>query len=120
MSLAMFTLEDDLLVPTEVARSMWSHDQMHGVAISGALARGLEQRIADAGPHRSAARAIHRRSVQARQDGALHRDDRGGPGGRRICLIDATLLQDGVRVARASCIFVLPTESPRGRSVDPR
>ncbi len=49
MSLAMFTLEDNLLVPTDVARSMWSPNQMHGVAISGALARGLEQRIATLG-----------------------------------------------------------------------
>ena len=37
MSLAMFTLEDEQLVPTDIARSMWSHDQMHGVATSGAL-----------------------------------------------------------------------------------
>ena len=35
--------------------------------------------------------------------------------GRRICLIDATLLQDGERVARASCTFLLPTESPSGK-----
>ena len=119
MSLTMFTLEDDLLVPTEFARSMWSHDQMHGVAVSGALARGLEQRIAELG----------REELQpARYTVDLFSPARMSPctvttevvrEGRRICLIDATLVQDGTRVARASCTFLLPTESPHGAAWTP-
>lgn len=46
----MFTAdEDDVLTPTDVARSMWSKDQMHGVAVSGALARALERHLAELG-----------------------------------------------------------------------
>lgn len=114
MSLAMFTLEDDLLVPAEIARSMWSHEQMHGVAISGALARALEMRLAELGRD-----DLH----PARYTVDLFQPARMAPctvttevvrEGRRICLIDAVLLQDGERVARASCIFLLPTETPKG------
>ncbi|WP_374999517.1 thioesterase family protein [Aeromicrobium sp. CTD01-1L150] len=114
MPLAMFTLDGNQLVPAEVARSMWSHDQMHGVAISGALARGLELRLAEIG------RAELR---PARYTVDLFRPASMAPctvetevvrEGRRLCLIDASLLQDGERVARATCIFLLPTESPGG------
>jgi hypothetical protein len=115
MSLAMFTLEDDQLVPTDIARSMWSHDQMHGVASSGAMARALEMRLAELG----------RGDLQpARYTVDLFQPARMSPctvstdvvrEGRRICLIDAFLLQDGVRVAQASCTFLLPTESPSGK-----
>ena len=114
MPLSMFTLEDDQLIPTPIARSMWSADQMHGVAVSGALARGLEMRLAELG----------RVDLQpARYTVDLFQPAKMAPctvtteivrEGRRLCLIDATLLQDGNRVARASCIFLLPTESPSG------
>src|ERR1044071_2924507 len=115
MSLAMFTLDGDRLVPAEIARSMWKHDQMHGVAVSGALARALELRLAETGRT-----DLH----PARYTVDLFQPARMAPctvtteivrEGRRICLIDATLLQDGARVARASCTFLLPTESPTGR-----
>ncbi len=114
MSLAMFTLEDDQLVPTDISRSMWSPDQMHGVAISGALARALEVKLAE----------VDRLDLQpARYTVDLFQPAKMAPctvatevvrEGRRLCLIDATLLQDGVRVARASCIFLKPSESPTG------
>ncbi|EFQ82397.1 hypothetical protein HMPREF0063_12559 [Aeromicrobium marinum DSM 15272] len=114
MPLSMFTLDGDRLVPTAVARSMWSENQIHGVAVSGALARGLEARLA----------AIGRDDlVPARYTVDLFQPASMAPctvatevvrEGRRICLIDATLLQEGVRVARASCTFLLPTESPTG------
>lgn len=114
MSLAMFTLEDDHLVPAQIARSMWSHDQMHGVAVSGALARALELKLTEIGRD-----DLH----PARYTVDLFQPAKMAPStvetevvreGRRICLIDAVMLQDGVRVARASCIFLLPTESPKG------
>ena len=115
MSLAMFTLEDDQLLPTPIARSMWSHDQMHGVAVSGALARALEQQLAELGrddlqPSRYVVDLFQpARMAPCTVTTEIVRE------GRRICLIDATLLQDGARVARASCTFLLPTESPTGR-----
>ena len=38
---ALFRAEGDVLVPQDIARSLWREDQMHGVATSGALASGL-------------------------------------------------------------------------------
>lgn len=110
----MFTLEGEQLVPTDVARSMWSKDQIHGVAISGALSRGLEKQLAE----------IDRTDLHpARYTVDLFQPARMAPctvrtevvrEGKRICLIDAFLMQGDDRVARASCIFLLPTESPTG------
>lgn len=120
MSLAMFTLHDDQLIPAPIARSMWSEDQMHGVAVSGALARGLEQRLAELGRDE-----LH----PSRYTVDLFQPAKMSPStvttevvrqGRRICLIDASLHQDGNRVARASCIFLLPTASPSGAVWSPR
>ena len=114
MSLAMFTLEGDRLVPAEIARSLWKHDQMHGVAVSGALARALELRLTELGrddlrPARYTVDLFQpARMAPCTVETEVVRE------GRRICLIDAVLLQDGERVARASCIFLLATESPKG------
>lgn len=114
MPLAMFTLEDDQLVPTPISQSMWSREQMHGVAVSGALARGLESKLAEIGRT-----DLH----PARYTVDLFQPAKMAPctvvtevvrEGRRLCLIDASLMQDGVRVARASCIFLKPSESPSG------
>ncbi|HET7689973.1 MAG TPA: thioesterase family protein [Nocardioidaceae bacterium] len=114
MSLTMFTRDGDLLVPTEFARSMWSRNQMHGVAVSGALARGLEAKLGEIG-----------RSdlVPARYTVDLFRPAAMAPctvvtevvrEGKRICLVDAALMQDGERVARASCTFLKPSQSAPG------
>ncbi|MEJ7633504.1 acyl-CoA thioesterase domain-containing protein [Aeromicrobium sp.] len=114
MSLAMFTLENDQLIPTEFSRSMWSPDQMHGVAVSGALARALEVRLAEAGrgdlqPSRYTVDLFQpAKMVPSTVTTEVVRES------RRLCLIDASLMQDGHRVARASCIFLLPTETPSG------
>ena len=114
MSLAMFTLENDELIPTEISRSMWSAAQMHGVAVSGALARGLESKLAEIG---------RTDLVPARYTVDLFQPAKMAPctvvtevvrEGRRLCLIDAALMQGDVRVARASCIFLLPTENASG------
>ena len=124
MSLSMFTRgegpdHDPALVPTDVARSMWSRDQMHGVAVSGALARGLERHLADLGRDDL---------VPTRYRVDLFKAARMVPGtvevelvrqGPRLCLLDAAFVQDGVRVARASCQFLKPTENPTGRAWTP-
>src|SRR5690349_11197248 len=110
MNLSMFTLEGDQLVPGEIARSMWSTEQMHGVAVSGALARGLEAKLAEIG---------RTDLIPARYTVDLFQPAKMAPctvvtevirEGRRLALIDAALMQGDVRVARASCIFLLPTE----------
>jgi hypothetical protein len=120
MELSFFTLGDgDTLVPTELACSLWSDDQVHGVALSGALARSLEHAVAETGrrdlrPARytvdlfRAARMkpCHLRTVVVRE-------------GRRLCLVDAVIEQDGEPVARASGLFLQPSEPAPGAVWDP-
>ncbi len=114
MSLAMFVLDGEQLVPTPISLSMWSPNQMHGIAVSGALARSLESRLS----------ALGRTDLRpARYTVDLFRPATMAPctvetdlvrEGKRICLIDSILLQGGEPVARASCTFLLPTTSPNG------
>lgn len=104
----------DRLAPTPVAQSLWSSGQMHGVAVSGALARSLEAAVLALGrPELRCARytvdlfraaAMTEVSVRATVV-------REGP---RLCLVDAELEQDGVRRARASAVFLAPGETPDG------
>lgn len=119
MELAMFTPDGDDLVPQGFARSMWSKDQMHGVAVSGALARGLEQHLAalgrdDLSPARY--RVDLFRPARMRACRVVVTEVRQSA---RLCLLDAELLQDGERVARASCLFLKPTEEPSGQVWEP-
>lgn len=113
-SLAFFAPEGDTLVPTPMAQSMWSSDQMHGVAVSGALGRALERAVT----------ALGRDDLQpTRYTVDLFRAARMQPcevstevvrEGSRICLVDATMTQSGERVARASAVFLKPTASTGG------
>ena len=115
----MFTADGDRLVPTDIARSMWSKDQMHGVAVSGALARALEQHLDGLGrddlvPTRYRVDLFKAARMQpCTVDVEVVRE------GPRLCLLDAVLHQDGDRVARASCLFLKPTENPSGRAWEP-
>ena len=96
MELSFFTRGDgDALVPTELACSLWSDNQVHGVALSGALARALEKAVAETG--RTDLRP-------ARYTVDLFRATRMQPcelrtvvvrEGRRLCLVDVVMEQDG-------------------------
>ena len=79
MTLSFFTSDGDALVPTDLACSLWSEDQMHGVALSGALARALERAVSDLGRDRAASRPLHGRPVPGRPDGAVPDQHRRGP-----------------------------------------
>ena len=112
--IAFFSHQGDTLVPTPLACSMWSDDQMHGVALSGALARAAEACLATAG--RTDLRP-------ARWTVDLFKAARMLPcsfatevvrEGSRICLVDVTMTQEGRRVARASATFLKPSEAAPG------
>lgn len=112
---ALFRAEGDVLVPQDIARSLWRSDQMHGVATSGALAREVENAVVAAG--RTDLRP-------ARYTVDLYRAPSMGPctmassvvrEGSRLMLVDATLSQDGELVARASGLFLKGTENPSGQ-----
>ena len=117
--ISFFTRDGDDLMPTPLACSMWSTDQLHGVALSGALARAAEACLAATG----------RTDLQpARWVVDLFKAARMQPctfatsvvrESSRICLVDVTLTQGDVRVARASATFLKPTETAPGEVWQP-
>lgn len=119
VQLSFFTRAGVALTPTDMARSMWDDDQMHGVALSGALARGLEQAVRGLGrDDLRPARYTVDLFRPARMTECLVTTEvvREGP---RLCLVDAVLTQAGERVARASGLFLLPTASTAGEVWEP-
>jgi hypothetical protein len=115
-SVSFFTRDpatDDLL-PTDLARSSWSTEQLHGVAVSGALGRAAERAVADLGRHdlRPARQSVDLFRPAATAPGRFAVDVvREGP---RICLVDVTLWQGDVRVARASVLHLKVTADAPG------
>ena len=111
---ALFRADGDLLLPQDIARSLWREDQMHGVATSGALARGLERAVVAIGredlrPARYTVDLFRAPSMSAcTVRSSVVRE------GSRLCLVDAVLEQDGRAVARAGAIFLAPSENPGG------
>lgn len=111
--------DTEVLTPTDAARSLWSADQMHGVAVSGAMARAIELAV----------RARSRDDLRpARYTLDMFRPAAMSPftvettivrEGRRICLVDAVLVQDGEPRVRASAIFLKPSEDPDGEVWQP-
>lgn len=117
MDLSFFTRSDDVageLVPTALACSSWSDDQLHGVAVAGALARAAGTALTDLGrddlsPTRMTVDLFR---PAAMRPCAFEVDVvREGP---RICLIDVTLRQAGERVARAAFLFVKASATAPG------
>jgi hypothetical protein len=117
--ISFFTHAGDTLVPTAMACSMWSDDQMHGVALSGALARAAEACLATAGrtdlrPARWTVDLFKAaRMVPCSFATEVVRE------GSRICLVDVTMTQEGRRVARASATFLKPTAAAPGEVWSP-
>lgn len=112
MEMAFFSADGEVLTPLPMAKSSWSDNQMHGLAVSGALARGIEQQVASLG--RAELRPA-RITVDLFQPATMT------PGtvetsvlreGNRIVMVEATLVQEDRRPARASAIFLAPTDTP--------
>ena len=115
---AWFTREQaadgEVFVPQPFAQALWREDQMHGVAVSGLLARTLETRAVEAGrgdlvPSRYQLDMFR----PARMIASTTRVDvvRDGP---RLMLLDAVMEQEGEIVARASVTYLKPTQAPSG------
>lgn len=114
MEMAFFRADGDELVPQDLARSLWNETQMHGVAVSGALARGAERALAELGredlqPARLTVDLFRPAAMQP----CLVRAEvvREGP---RICLVDVVLLQDDAPTARAGVLFLKPGAGTTG------
>lgn len=122
MTLAFFARDADdpeVLVPTDLAKSLWGTDQMHGVALSGMLARALERAVAELGREdlRAARYTVDlfkaARMKPCRTTTTVVRE------GNRICLVDATIEQEGIPVARASGLFLKVSEQAPGEVWEP-
>jgi hypothetical protein len=109
--LAFFDTTPDGFVALPFAVSRWSPDMVSGVALCGLLARALENGHGGDG------------FVPTRLTVDLFRPARTQPlttatttvrEGKRIRVADAELLQDGEPVARASAVFLRPSEQPPG------
>ncbi|WP_227980676.1 acyl-CoA thioesterase domain-containing protein [Nocardia spumae] len=102
------------LHPEPRASSGWGANQMRGPAASAALARAVERTVAQVG--RTDLRPVRWtldlfRAVEMRPSVTEATVVRDGP---RLCLIDAVLSQDGQPTARASALFLRPSEPPPG------
>lgn len=121
MELAFFTSDDGgaSLVATDLAVSSWGKDHLHGVAVSGALARALEQRLGQEGreelrPARYTVdlfRPADRRPLTFETDVVRT--------GNRLALLDVRAIQGGEPVARASALFLMPTADTEGEVWSP-
>jgi hypothetical protein len=119
MTFSFFTTSGDDLAPADLARSLWSENQMHGVALSGALARALERTVAELG--RDDLRPA-RYTVDLFRPAAMelcHTTTRVVRESRRLCLVDATVEQNGEAVARASAIFLKVGDPAAGEVWEP-
>lgn len=109
----------DSLTPNDLARSLWSERQMHGVAVSGALARAAERVVAAQGrtdlrPARwnvDLFRPAEMVPCQTRT-----RIVRTSP---RLCLVDVELVQDDIVRTRATALFLKPSEPAPGDVWEP-
>ncbi len=117
MIFAFFTADPDdstLLHPQEMAKSQWSADQIHGVAVSGAIARAIEQTVHEAGRDDLQAARVSVDLFSAAKMAPSRVRTKVVREGRRLMLVDGELVQGDTVVARSSAVFLLPTESPEG------
>ncbi|MFA6577228.1 MAG: acyl-CoA thioesterase domain-containing protein, partial [Nocardioides sp.] len=119
MDLSFFRADGAHLVPTEMAQSMWDTNHMHGVAVSGALARALERHVADLGRHDLRPARLTVDLFRAATMDRVEVTAEVVREGRRICLVDAVLTQGGQRVARASAVFLAASATTEGRVWSP-
>ncbi|MEV6218084.1 acyl-CoA thioesterase domain-containing protein [Nocardia sp. NPDC051833] len=103
------------LIPQAEAASGWGEGQLRGLAVSSALAREAEHAIERLGrpdlqPVRWTLDLFRpaRMGLPCTTSAATLRE------GRRLCLIDTFLHQDGRPVARGTALFLAPSHSPAG------
>jgi hypothetical protein len=103
-----------ILEPQARARGGWG-DQLRGTAVSGALARATDGEVTELG--RDDLR-LARWSVDmfraARMAPCVTRVNRVRDG-RRLCLVDAVLEQEGVAVARSRALYLRTGPTPGGQ-----
>jgi hypothetical protein len=109
-----FTSTDgETLIPTPVARSAWSDEQIHGVAVSGAMARAME-RVVEREDLRPARWTVDLFRPGLYTDATTEVEVlRDGP---RIALVETRFVQAGETKARATAVWLKATQEPTGRA----
>ncbi|MCU1566794.1 MAG: hypothetical protein JWQ56_1731 [Pseudarthrobacter sp.] len=106
--------DTEILLPEPHAASGWGQETMRGMPVSGALARATERAAGELGL---------RGLLPARFTLDLFKAAKQVPTtisttvvrrGRRLCLIDAAFVQNGLAVARSATLFLQPSETPSG------
>lgn len=116
---AYFRRVDGGVEPLDVSRSEWDPEHLHGVAVSGLLACGAEDALRELGREHFVPTRFH--VDLFRPSRMLHTEVRTEVirTGRRLTLIDVSLVQDGNTTARASALCLAPSENPGGEVWSP-
>lgn len=116
---AYFRRVDGGFEPLDVSRSAWDPEHLHGVAVSGLLACGAEDALRELGRAHFVPTRFH--VDLFRPSRMLHAEVRTEVirNGRRLALIDVSLVQEGRTTARASALCLAPSENPDGRVWSP-
>lgn len=109
---AFFVADGDLFVPTDRSRGPWDAESLHGRVIAGLLAHQVEA-------HHAAEDFVFARFTVDMFRVAPYRPvaitTSVARDGNRIKVVDATMLCDGVEVARASAVLLRKSDEPHGR-----
>jgi len=113
--LGYFEDHGTVFAPLPLAEGLWRTGQLHGVALGGLLARSLERELVRRRGGELVPARFHVdlfRPAKAEETVVEVEVRRDGP---RVLLADATLLQHGEVMARASLLCLRATEDPDGR-----
>lgn len=110
---ASFERQGDLVVPREFTRSGWSPTMLNGRYLAGMVAWGAEQAQDD--PELQPARLtvdMFRPGTMApaRVETTVVRE------GRRIKVVDTSVIVDGVQICRGTTVFLRRSTEPRGET----
>lgn len=107
--------QPEALEPLDLARSSWSTEQAHGVAVAGALGRAAESVVRRQRPELRPARLSVDLFAPTRMEPAWTTTEIVRESGR-LLLVDVTLSQASGPTARASVLWLLPSEDAPGRT----
>ena len=110
-----FSFDGARYIPGEGVRGPWGANELGGGIITGLLAHQVEQHI-DGELHPARVTFDLFRPVP---NGPLELSSRVARDGRRIRVVDVSLVHDGVEVSRASALLIRRSEEPPGNVARP-
>jgi len=111
---AYFQRVTDGFEPLDLARSDWDWEQLHGVAVGGLLACRAEDAVGELGRPHFVPTRFHVDLFRPSRATTTTVRSRVVRSSSRLSLIDVELEQGGEVTARASALFLQPSENPAG------